>query len=127
MDGQAFSLTGTKACPVCAKQACDVHLKTCSSCARSVCASDVEGGMCRTCRRLEPITDPADELIAAAVAANKGEPPKAKAWRAARDARDTVVELDLGWKRRLVFAETHGESRPVTAVYYSLFGTERRR
>jgi hypothetical protein len=126
IDGQAFSLTGTSACPVCDRRACGAHRKVCTSCAREVCAADLATGVCRTCRSLVVTADPEDELIAAAIIANKGEPAKARTWRTARDTRDTVVELDLGWRRKLVFTVPHGESKPGTAIYSSLFGVERR-
>jgi hypothetical protein len=50
-----------------------------------------------------------DTLIAVALEANRGEPPQAKQWRAARDASHTIVELDFGWRRRLVVGVPHGE------------------
>jgi hypothetical protein len=127
IDGVAFSLTGTRVCPVCSASICDAHLAACRNCARHACVRDLEHGLCLTCRRLEELADPEDSLIAAALEANKGEPPTAKRWRSARDGRDTVVELDLGWRRRLVFSVRHGESRPATALYHSLLGSERRR
>jgi hypothetical protein len=127
LDGVAFSLTGTKECPVCSSSICDAHLTACRSCARHVCARDLEHGDCLTCRRLEDLADPDDSLQSAALEANKGEPPAAKRWRSARDGGHTVVELDLGWRRRLVYSVRHGEARPATAVYHSLFGSERRR
>jgi hypothetical protein len=127
VDGVAFSLTGTKRCPICTQSACAEHLGSCRSCARIVCSRELEGGVCRTCRQLEPLADPDDTLIAAALEANRGEPPKAKQWRAARDAMHTIVELDFGWRRRLVVSVPHGEPRPSTAVYHSLLGAERRR
>ena len=127
IDGVAFSLEGTRECPVCGASTCNAHLAACRNCARHACVRDLEQGLCLTCRRFEELADPDDDLIAAALEANKGEPPTAKRWRSARDARHTVVELDLGWRRRLVFSVLHGESRPATALYHSLLGSERRR
>jgi hypothetical protein len=127
VDGVAFSLTGTKPCPICTQPACATHLGSCRSCARIVCSRELEDRVCRTCRQLAPLVDPDDTLIAAALEANRGEPPKAKEWRASRDATHTVVELALGWRRRLVLTVLHGESRPSTAVYHSLLGAKRRR
>ncbi|MGH7628185.1 MAG: hypothetical protein ACREOF_02125, partial [Gemmatimonadales bacterium] len=82
-------------------------------------------GKCRTCAKLAVATDPADELIQAAVAANDDSPPKAKSWKTSRDATGTVVELELGWTRKLVFGVAHGESAPSTVVHHSAFGTKR--
>jgi hypothetical protein len=53
--------------------------------------------------------------------------PAAKQWRAARDAADTVVERDLGWRRRLVLSVPHGDSHPAAALDHSLLGSERKR
>jgi hypothetical protein len=127
VDGVTYSVTGTAACPVCEAAVCAQHRALCRSCGRIVCSRDLEASVCRTCRRLEPLADPDDALIAAALEANRGEPPRAKGWRAARDAAGTVVELDFGWRRRLVFTVPHGESQPATAMYHSLLGSERRR
>lgn len=127
IDGVTFSLTGTRGCPVCRRTVCATHLAACSSCARAVCTSDIEESTCRTCRAVEIASDLADELIAASLQANRGEPVKAKEWRTARDATHTIVEAQLGWGRRLTFSVAHGESKPSTAVYRSLLGAERRR
>src|SRR5690606_13041074 len=125
VDGVTFSITGTRPRPVCDKPACEGSRAACSSCARQVCVRDVEEGKCLTCRRLEETADPADDLIQVALAANGGEPPKAKVWRTARDAFGTVVELDQGWTRRLVFSVAHGEVKPKTVVQHSMLGSKR--
>ncbi len=125
VDGVAFSIAGTAVCPVCMKPSCATHRVTCTYCARDVCVRDVQGGMCVTCRGLEPASDPPDELLAAALVANGGEPAKTRGWRTARDASATVVELDLGWTRRLVLTVRHGDSRPETVVRRSMFGARR--
>lgn len=127
VDRVAFSITGTKPCPVCDRATCESHRAACSHCARQVCVSDIAEGRCTTCGKLEILADPADDLIQAGLAANGGEPPKAKSWRAARDATSTVVELDLGWTRRLVFTVPHGETKPRTVVQHSLMGAKRLR
>lgn len=127
VDGVAFSPTGTRPCPVCERRACEAHRAACPNCARQVCVSDLAEGRCVTCARLEDMADPPDDLIQAGVAANNGEPPATRRWRAARDATATVVELDLGWTRRLVFAVAHGEVKPGTVVQHSLLGSRRRR
>ncbi|HEX6533586.1 MAG TPA: hypothetical protein VF041_03260 [Gemmatimonadaceae bacterium] len=43
-------------------------------------------------------------------------------WRLSRDATHTVVELDLGWTRRLVFTVRHGDARAETVVRHSVLG-----
>lgn len=125
IDGVNFTLAGTRACPVCGKPTCERHTVACGYCGRQVCAPDVEERRCLTCRRLEETADPADDLIQASLVASGGEPPKAKGWRTAQDASGTVVELDLGWTRRLVFSVQHGEMRPKTALQHSVLGTRR--
>ncbi|HEU5169433.1 MAG TPA: hypothetical protein VFU46_02785 [Gemmatimonadales bacterium] len=124
VDGAAFSLEGTKACAVCGKATCEGHRRACPWCGRPVCTRDIEAQRCVTCGKLAETADPADELVQAAIAANGGEPPKAKAWKTARDASGTVVELDLGWTRRLVFGVPHGEAAPATVVQHSMLGSK---
>lgn len=127
VDGVAFSLAGTRPCAVCDKAVCEEHRVACPSCGRQVCRPDFEVSRCVTCGHLAPATDPPEELIQAALAANPGQPVKAKGWRTARDASGTVVELDLGWTRRLVFSVLHGDTKPKTVVQHSLLGSKRRR
>jgi hypothetical protein len=127
VDNVVFSVAGTRQCPVCGKATCEAHRLVCKFCARQVCIRDVEEGRCSTCHRLEETSDPADDLVQAALVANGGEPAKAKSWRTARDATTTVVELDLGWTRRLVFTLPHGELRPKTVLHHSATGTRRLR
>ena len=127
VDGVAFSLTGTRACAVCGKLACEKHRVGCPSCGRQVCSRDHDGKICGSCSRLDVTVDPSDDLIQAALAANGGKPPKAKRWRTARDATGTVVELDFGWTRRLVFSVLHGDLKPRTVVQHSLLGAKRLR
>ncbi|HET8623124.1 MAG TPA: hypothetical protein VFM14_06145 [Gemmatimonadales bacterium] len=125
VDGLYYSLAAAKPCGVCGKAACEKHRMACHWCGRLVCTKDIHQGKCRTCAKLTLTADPADELVQAAVAANDDEPPKAKSWKTSRDASGTVVELELGWTRKLVFAVPHGESAPSTVVQHSAFGTKR--
>lgn len=127
VDGVAFSITGTRECPVCAKHACAGHRGTCRHCARQVCANDLDGGRCATCASLMEVADPPDDLILAAIAANGGEPPKVKKWRMASDASGAVAELELGWTRRLVFSVIRGETRPKTVMEHGLLASKRTR
>jgi hypothetical protein len=126
VDGAACSPAGAPACPICLKPACARHTRECASCGRTVCRTDLGGDTrCATCRSLTPDPDPEDRLIEAVLHANRGEPPKAKAWRTARDGSHTVVELDLGWTRRLVVAVRHGESRAEVGRRRAVWGNER--
>lgn len=127
VDGVSFSMTGTRPCPVCGKSTCEAHRATCSNCARQVCIRGMDQGKCVTCGKLEEIADPPDDVIQAALAANGGEPPKVRTWRMARDVSGSVVELQLGWTRRLVFTVPHGETKPKTVVQHSMLGSKRLR
>jgi hypothetical protein len=129
VDGAAFSVGGTMVCPVCTRRACASHTSACSSCGRSVCAAELNraSGRCATCGRLADTQEPADDLIAAAIDANKGEPPTAKGWRVARDATHVVAEVSHGWMRRTVFTVRHGDTKAVTVMVHSPFGSARRR
>ena len=123
VDKRAFTLTGTEPCPVCGLATCQAHTKECGWCGRSVCAPDRRASRrCVTCEQLTETAEPADTVLSAAVRANKGEPPKAKAWRTSRDATHTIVELDLGWTRKLVFTLRHGDVVPDTTMRHWLLG-----
>lgn len=126
VDRVAFSLTGTAECPVCGRRACAQHRRACDNCGRSVCSGELDGTAgrrCVTCRRLAPLDDPEDRVIQAAVAAREGSEARPKSWRAARDATHLVVELDLGWTRRVVFTVRHGDSAPDGGMAHSLLGS----
>jgi hypothetical protein len=73
---------------------------------------------------LTTVADPDDLLIQAASHALSDD-AKAKSWRAGRDATHRVVELDLGWTRRVVFTARHGSDVPDSVLRHSLLGTKR--
>jgi hypothetical protein len=126
IDKRAYTKTGTSTCPVCDENVCAEHQRECKWCGREVCLTHFDRqGLCATCRNLAPATDPTDALISAGITANGGEPAQAKSWRTARDAAHTVVELDLGWTRRLVFSVRHGDTVPQHIVRRSLFGARK--
>jgi hypothetical protein len=126
IDKRAYTKTGTSSCPVCDGAVCAEHRRDCKWCGRGVCRTHLDlQSLCSTCRSLTPATDPSDALISAGITANGGEPAQAKSWRTARDASHTVVELDLGWTRRLVFSVRHGDTVPQHVVRRSLFGARK--
>lgn len=125
VDQVTFSVEGTLECPVCGRAACERHRIACSNCGRQVCVADADDKVCRTCRSLEETADPPDDLIQASLLAAGGEPPKARSWWTARDVSGVVVELKLGWTRRLVFWVPHGDMRPGTVVAHSLMGSRK--
>ncbi len=124
VDGRQYTIAGTQACPCCGRLACAQHTRECEACRRNVCTQDFSSTQpktCATCAKLEPATDPDDELIAAAIELRGVDASSPKAWKIARDARHLIVELDLGWTRRLVLAVPHGQSRAERAVAHSAF------
>jgi hypothetical protein len=130
VDKVAFSLTGTAECPICTRSACRSHQRSCRHCGRAVCSIELEETeeRCATCRGLAPTDEPSDALVAAAGEALGESRGRPKAWRTARDATHVVVEMDLGWTRRVVLAVRHGESVPEIVTRHSLLrGTRRGR
>ena len=67
-------------------------------------------------------TDPPDSIIAAATAL-LGSRQRPREWKTARDASHTVVEVDLGWRRRMVFAVRHGDTVAKAGRSHSVTGT----
>ena len=125
MDDSTYSVSGTSPCPICDKLTCANHLNRCGSCGRAVCRKDkADGQICITCKKLEVTTDVDDNIIEASLGANDGEPMKVKGWRLSRDAKHRVVEADLGWTRKVIFALRHGDSQPDTVVRHSLLGSK---
>jgi hypothetical protein len=128
VDGVTYSLAGTTACPVCALGACREHTRSCPNCGRSVCVRDLVslngGSGCRTCQQLLPVQDPDDLLVqAAGVIIRDGARPKL--WRVGRDSTHRVVELDMGWTRKIVFFLRHGSERAEGVMRHSLLGSRR--
>ena len=125
LDKRTFSPEGTDGCPACGRRACRAHVQECANCARRVCVSDLTAGpkrICTTCAALADVSDPSDAIVQAAVAA-RGDEGSPKRWRQARDATHMIVELDLGWTRRIVFAVRHGANEPAAVVRHSMLGT----
>lgn len=114
VDQGAYRIGETVECPVCAKATCSAHLRNCASCGRMVCVADLRNPSspqkrCITCAQLKADADPDDHVIDAVVAALGGRQTP-KRWRTARDATHTVVEVDLGWTRRVVLAVRHRDN-----------------
>lgn len=124
-DDGIYRLEDLKSCPVCGNRYCKAHRVACRHCGRMVCTGDLPENVCRTCARLAPCAEPDEQLISGALAANRGEPPGLGNWRTARDAEHTVVEIDHGWSRRLVFTVPHQESTPSTVLKHSVLGSKR--
>lgn len=126
VDQSAFRIGQTIDCPVCAEPTCKSHLRTCGWCGRMVCLTDMNAAhsRCSTCAALRDIAEPHDNLVAA-VASALGDRPTPKRWRAARDATHTVVELDLGWTRRIVLAVRHGDTVASLGQTHSAIGSKK--
>jgi hypothetical protein len=121
IDGSVFSLQGTTPCEICARTTCRTHLHTCRWCGAWVCRTDLTGDRCGTCAKLAPAADISDEVLAAAATVTGEE--RAKQWLLARDGARFVVQLDYGWKRRMVFSVPHGTATAVRPLRHSLFGS----
>ena len=126
-----FAADEVAACPVCGKSVCQSHRATCAYCGRRVCTADLgqPSRRCATCAQLAVASDPAESIVAAALAATRrrSAPRASRRWRMARDRSHVVVELDLGWKQKAVFTVRHGENVPDTVVNHSLLGSKRRK
>jgi hypothetical protein len=61
----------------------------------------------------------------AAAATLLGHRPTPKRWKLARDLSHTIVELDLGWTRRLVFAVRHGDNVATKGRTHSAIGSKK--
>jgi len=125
IDGQAYSLGEAIPCPVCNGKVCSRHRRRCEWCGREVCMDEFNAAkrQCRTCLRLAPTTEPSDSVLAAAITF-LGNRPTPKSWQTARDAWHTVVELDLGWTKRVVFVVPHGDNRPTGGRSHSVLGSK---
>lgn len=124
IDQGAFSPGETVDCPVCGKAACRSHVRSCGWCGRTVCVRDMNaGGRCSTCRQLQVSDDPPDNVLAAAAKVLRDR-QRPKQWKLAQDAAHTVVELNLGMTRKVVFVVTHGDSAPVGGRTHSGLGTK---
>ena len=126
VDHAAYRVGQTTDCPVCAKATCKAHLRACGWCGRMVCVTDLNAAhsRCSTCAQLRDVAQPPDSLVDA-VASALGEHPTPKRWRAARDATHTVVELDLGWTRRVVLAVRHGDNLASNGRTHSAISSSR--
>ena len=111
VDQGAFRIGETVDCPVCARKTCKAHLRSCGWCGRAVCLEDmnIAHNRCSTCAQVRDVAQPPDNLVRA-VALALEDRPTPKHWRIARDATHTIVELDLGWTRRVVLAMRHGDN-----------------
>jgi hypothetical protein len=91
-----------------------------------VCVSDMNAahGRCGTCAQLRDVAEPSDNLVTAAANA-LGDRPTPKRWRSARDATHTVLELDLGWTRRVVLAVRHGDNVASSGLTHSAIGAKK--
>jgi hypothetical protein len=124
VDGGVFTRDGTTSCPVCGRLACRQHRQECNNCGRLVCSQELRAPtsrVCATCTQLKA-DDPSDAVIAAAVRLRGADAKSPKGWKVARDARHVVVEMDLGWTRRLVISVPHGDSSAQNAVSHSALG-----
>jgi hypothetical protein len=121
VDVRTFSLEGTKQCEVCARTTCRTHMGMCAWCGARVCAKDLHGDRCVTCGKLELADDLPDDVIAALARVSGEARPKQRL--VARDGSRFIVQLDLGWTRKVVITVPHGAAASSRVIRHSLFGT----
>lgn len=127
VDGAVFTVAGTRPCPCCGRTTCREHTRECTNCKRLVCAQDFDDQkpkVCATCGKLEPVAQPSDAILFAAIELRGDDAGAPRAWKIARDARHMLAELELGWTRRIVMAVAHGEQRAQHAVSHSAIGSK---
>jgi hypothetical protein len=122
IDGKAFSLTGTTPCVVCAKPSCGKHIVRCEWCGGRACTNDMRSGRCVTCMSLKEADDLPNDVIAALAGMSGDARPKRRL--VARDGTRFVVQLELGWTRKLVVSMPYGAARPNRVVRHSFLGSE---
>jgi hypothetical protein len=127
VDQRTYTIEGTSPCMVCGLATCREHYRPCGWCGRPVCSGELPSreARCVTCRQMADLTDPAESILAAAIIANGGEPPNGKFWMIGRDVMHDVVDVDLGWSRRLVFSVRHSDNVPEFVMRHSLLGSSR--
>ena len=79
---------------------------------------------CLTCTQLKEITEPSDALVAAVTTALGGEQRPSR-WKTARDATHTIVEVHLGWTRRVVIAIRHSDNVAEIGKTHSAVGSKK--
>jgi len=122
VDGRTFSLAGTTACDVCTRLTCRTHGSRCSWCGGHVCTADTSGGgRCATCASLHVADDIPDDVLAAV--ARVSPDGRVRERSIARDGSRFVVQLDLGWTRKIVVVVPHGAAEPSRAMRHSLLGS----
>jgi hypothetical protein len=101
-------------------------MRECDNCRRRICVADFADTVkvCATCARLETVAEPTDAILFAAINLRGNDAGSPKRWKIARDARHVLVELELGWTRRIVMAVRHGEQRAQSAVSHSALGSK---
>lgn len=121
VDRRAFSMEGTSPCDSCGRATCRTHTKSCSWCGGRVCSGELPEDKCLTCRSLATAEDIPHDVIAAIARLRDDLKPKQRL--VARDGGRFVIQLDLGWTRRMVVTVPHGAARPVRVLRHSLFGS----
>ena len=111
VDRGGHRMSETAQCPVCAKAACKLHVRACEWCGRTICFSDFKSmrSNCLTCSQLAEVAEPSEELAAAVAKALDSE-QRPSHWKTARDATHTIVEVHLGWTRRVVLLVRHSDN-----------------
>jgi hypothetical protein len=126
VDRTGYRIANIAHCPVCAKATCQSHVRACDWCGRAICLTDFKSmkSNCLTCSQLKDIAEPSDALVAA-VATPLGSEQRPSRWKTARDATHTIVEVHLGWTRRVVIAIRHNDNVAEIGKTHSAVGSKK--
>jgi hypothetical protein len=126
VDRSGHRIADTVQCPVCARAACKSHVRTCEWCGRAICFSDFKSmhSHCLTCTQLKEAVEPSEALVAAVAKALESD-QRPTHWKTARDATHTIVEVHLGWTRRVVLAIRHSDNGTEIGKTHSAVGSKK--
>jgi hypothetical protein len=82
----------------------------------------MHSGRCATCSRLKEADDLPDDVIAALAGVSADARPKRRL--VARDGTRFVVQLELGWTRKLVVTVPYGAAKQSRVMRHSFLGSE---
>ncbi|HKW45899.1 MAG TPA: hypothetical protein VJN70_00580, partial [Gemmatimonadaceae bacterium] len=126
VDRSGHRLSETVQCPVCAKPTCKSHVRACAWCGRTICLSDFKSmhSNCLTCTQLKDLAEPSESLIAAVAKALEIDQRPSR-WKTASDATHTIVEVHVGWTRRVVLAIRHADNGVEIGKTHSAVGSKK--
>lgn len=126
VDRSGHRISDTVACPVCAKPTCKSHVRACAWCGRTVCFSDFKSmhSNCLTCTQLKDLAEPSETVIAAVMKALDTDQRPTR-WKTASDATHMIIEVHMGWTRRVVLAIRHSDNVAEVGKTHSAVGSKK--